>query len=77
MINKKTDGITALFTSRQPEMINSRFIVKASIMNNGVNTRSIMLIVQDILEDGFSIRFFNRDEDAAALLNLLKAVKQT
>ena len=77
MINKKTDGITALITSRQPEMINSRFIVKASIMNNGVNTRSIMLIVQDILEDGFSIRFFNRDEDAAALLNLLKAVKQT
>jgi hypothetical protein len=72
MSNKK-DGLTELLVSGKPEMINSRFRVKASIFNNGVHPKSTLIVVEDLLESGFSMKFFTKQEDAAALLKLLHA----
>lgn len=72
MATKKNE-FHALITSHQPEMINSRFRVKASMFNDGIHTPSIMLIVEDLLESGFSLKYFKKQEDAAALLKLLHA----
>lgn len=73
MGKKKTDKITELIVSHSPEMVNTRFLVQSSIMNNGYHDKSIMFIITDLVESGFSIKFFNSTESAANLLKLLKA----
>lgn len=73
MADKNT---TKLITSGNPEIINSRFVVKASIMNNGVHPESIMLVIHDLLENGFSIKFFKSKDDVAGLLKLLQAASE-
>lgn len=57
------------------DFINSRFVVNVSKMDNGVNDPSFMMIVRDVTENGFTLRFFNKGSDVAALLSLLKATK--
>lgn len=76
MKKKKEDKTTELIVSYGTETIGSRFIVKLSIMDNGVTTKSVMVIVHDVLESGFTIKYFKSVEDAAQLLNLLKAASK-
>jgi len=72
----KKNETTPLISSGPPELINSRFLVKASVMNNGVDKKSIMLIMVDCLENGFSIKFFSKPEDATILLKSLKVASE-
>lgn len=70
---KKPGKVTLLLQS-SPINIIGRFRVKASLMDNGVNQRSIMLIVTDLLGENFKIKFFKDAEQASDFINLLKAV---
>lgn len=73
-MNKKDGKLIKLLHSVPEQIINKRFLVKTSVFNNGVNKESIVVCVRDLLESGFTIKFFNSEDDAAKLLKLLHAV---
>lgn len=50
-----------------------RFQVKASIMDNGVNPKSVMLVITDLVEKNFKTKFFQNTEQASDFINLLKS----
>lgn len=70
---KKPEKITLLLQS-SPVNVIGRFQVKASVMNNGVNVPSIMLVITDLLGENFKIKFFKDAEQASDFIQLLKAV---
>jgi hypothetical protein len=70
--NKK-DGLTELIVSNEPQIIGSRFIVKASIYNDGFHDESIMVVISDCIENHFSIKFHKNRESVAMVLKLLEA----
>lgn len=79
-LNRHSKGINSMskskklnFVSRDPEIINSRFIVKASILSRDGNT-SIMLVINDILDGNFKIQYFKKHEDVHSFLRLLHAI---
>lgn len=69
-------GTTPLLTSIEQKMIGNRFLVKPSTMDNGVNPKSIMVAVLDLLEKGFTIKFFKKEDDVADFLKLLQAASK-
>ena len=71
--NKKKNGLTNLIISNEPQIIGSRFIVKASIYNDGFHDESIMLVITDCIENNFSIKFHKNRESVATVLKLLEA----
>lgn len=73
VMSQKKNGLNELIVSHKLEIIKSRFRVKASKYDDGFHDPSIMLIIEDLLESGFSIKFFKKQDDAAALLKLLHA----
>jgi hypothetical protein len=70
------DDVTRLLTSFSSEVIGSRFVVKISVMNNGVNPISYMIAVQDLLESAFTLKYFSNKMDVAHLLKLLKVAAE-
>lgn len=74
--SSKDSKITRMIQSFPMEIINKRFQVKVSIFDNGVHPRSIMVVVFDLLESGFTIKFHKTDQEAANLLNLLKSASK-
>lgn len=72
----KKSPITKLLTSVDQELINSRFLVKASVFDNGVHPKSYMLVIVDLLESGFTLKYFKREEDVSDLLKLLNAASK-
>lgn len=75
-MKKKVDKLIPLILSLSKETINSRFMVKISIFDNGVDAKSVMVVVCDLLESGFTIKYFKSEEEAANLLKLLNAVSK-
>lgn len=69
---KKPAKITLLLQS-SPIKIIGRFQVKASVMDNGVNRQSIMLVITDLLGENFKIKFFKDADQASDFIMLLKA----
>lgn len=67
------DSVTPLITSHNPEVINNRFVVQYSVMNNGVTPKSYMLVIIDLVEEGFTIKYFSNTDDVVSILKLLKA----
>lgn len=67
------DKTTKFLQSVEQKMIGTRFLVKASSMDTGVHKRSIMVAVQDLVEKGFSIKFFKSESDVANFLKILTA----
>jgi len=72
MTKKKVDKTTELIVSYGTEMIDTRFVIKVSIFDNGVNPKSIMIVVRDIIDNGFTIKNFKDMDAATAFLKLLK-----
>jgi hypothetical protein len=70
---KKNPETTKLIVSYATEMIGTRFRVKVSNFDNGVQAPSFMIATQDLLDGGFSLKFFKNTESVAQFLNLLKA----
>lgn len=74
-MTKKDDKITKLIESGETELINNRFRVKASVYDDGVHKKSFMVVISDLLQNHFKIRFFNTAEEAASIIGMLKVVK--
>lgn len=55
------------------EVLGNRFRVKVSKMDNGVTKESFMVATQDLLEDGFSLKYFDSNEEVVQFLKLLTA----
>lgn len=73
-MSKKPPNISDYILSSPVNLIGGRFQVKASVFNTGAIKTSIMLIVVDIVEENFKIKFFKDSEAASDFINLLKAV---
>jgi hypothetical protein len=69
----KKEPLIKLIQSIPPKILGGRFLVKASSMDNGVNKQSIMFIVKDLIDNGFAIKYFNTEDNAAEFLKLLNA----
>jgi hypothetical protein len=72
-MKSKKKGLTELIVSNEPQVIGSRFIVKASIYNDGYRDESIMLVISDCIENHFSIKFYKDRDSVATILKLLEA----
>lgn len=70
---KKPGKITILLQSSPINTI-GRFQVKASVMDNGVHSQSIMLVITDLLGENFKIKFFKDANQASDFIQLLRAV---
>lgn len=71
---KKKNQTIELIQSGKAELISDRFMVKGSVFDNGIDKPSIMMIVVDLLENKFSIKFFKTSEEAAFLVKALQMV---
>jgi hypothetical protein len=70
----KDSKLTRLLQSIPLETINKRFMVKISVFDNGVDKKSIMVVIVDLLNSGFTIRMFDKEDTAARYLDILKKV---
>lgn len=70
----KDSKFTRMLQSIPTETINKRFMVKISIFDNGVDKKNIMVVIVDLLESGFTIKFFDKEDIAARYLDILKKV---
>lgn len=69
---KKKKETTELIVSYGTEMINNRFRVKVSRMDNGVNPETFLVVTQDLLDTGFSVKYLKSKEEVTQFLQLLK-----
>ena len=69
---KKKKETVELIVSYGTEIIDKRFVVKVSRMDNGVNPETFLVVTQDLLETGFSMKYFKNKEEVAQFLKLLK-----
>ena len=42
-------------------------------MSNGVHKDSFMLVIVDMVDEGFSLKYFNTTDEVISVLKLLKA----
>lgn len=68
------DKITKLISSYNTELIDNRFNVKVSLLNNGVDKESYLVVTQDLLDGGFSMKYFKDKDSVSMFLKLLKLV---
>lgn len=68
----KDKDIIKLLTSHEQEVINNRYLVKYSTMNNGVDKKSYMLVITDLITKGFTVKFCNNTDEVIAILKVLK-----
>jgi hypothetical protein len=72
MKKEKKDKTVELIVSYGTELIGGRFRVKVSVLDNGVNPQSFLVVTQDLLEGGFSMKYCKDKEQVALLLQLFK-----
>jgi hypothetical protein len=75
MMDDKLGPINPIIESAPPRVFGGRFLVKGSTFDNGVDKPSIMLIINDLVEKNFRIKFYKDAESAASTLRLLEAAK--
>lgn len=75
MISDDFGDITPLLTSRPTEVINKRFIVKGSIFNTGNDKPQILILVYDVVELAFKMRYFIDTNEASSFINILREIK--
>jgi hypothetical protein len=61
----------SVFKSEQEHLIGNRFLIKASCLDSGVYPKSICLVIKDIIEDNFKVKYFNSEEETKEFINLL------
>lgn len=71
MMKKQT---TPLINSRKVELINDRFLVKASICSTDELNRTILLVVLDLVGNNFKMHYYNNELEATTFLKLLKSL---
>lgn len=71
----KKNKTTELIISYGTEIIDNRFQVKVSTLDTGTVKASFLVVTQDLLEGGFSMKYFDDKESVAIFLKLLRLVK--
>lgn len=64
-------NIERFLKSSKEKIINKRFIVKASMLNTGAFEPSILIVVKDLLENNFLMKYFNTEDEAENFIQLL------
>ena len=67
-------NITELLKSESERMINKRFSIKVSTLNTGAFTPSILLVVRDLLENNFKMKYFKNENELNQFIQLLLEV---
>lgn len=75
-MDKKDGKITKLIESSEVELINKRFRAKVSIFDNGVDKKSTMLVIHDLLENHFKIHFYESADEVVTILKILMEVSK-
>jgi hypothetical protein len=70
----KPTNVSDYMVSSPVNIIGGRFQVKASVLNTGATKISIMLVIVDVVDENFKIKFFEDSEAASDFIKLLKAV---
>jgi len=65
------NDISKFLKSWNEKIINDRFVIKASVMNTGAFRTSILIVVRDLLENNFKVKFFGSDDEANQFIQLL------
>ena len=52
-------------------LINNRFLVKLSMMDNDVTEKTFLIVIQDMLESNFKLQFFTQEEEVNQLIKML------
>ena len=71
----KNNKTIKLLESSDVQLIDNRFRVKLSSFDNGVDKKSILLVIHDLLKNNFNMTFYNTTDEAAQMISLLKLVK--
>jgi hypothetical protein len=64
-------NIERFLKSSKEKIINKRFVVKASVLNTGAFEPSILIVVRDLLENNFMMRYFKTEDEANQFIQLL------
>lgn len=68
------DGISKLIESVPTQLIGSRFLVKLSKMDNGVDPVQYLIAIHDLLENNFTIKCHKNYDTIVNLINALRLV---
>lgn len=63
-MKKDPNKVTKLIDSYSLQKVNNRFLVKMSQLDTGNDTPSILMVVIDLRESGFKMKFFSTLETA-------------
>lgn len=64
-------NIERFLKSSKEKIINKRFVVKASVLNTGAFEPSILIVVRDLLENNFMMRYFKTEDEVNQFIQLL------
>jgi len=64
------DKIQELIKSKK-FLINNRFLVKLSMVDNGVTEKTFLIVIQDLLEQNFKMAFHTDEEEVNKLIKML------
>jgi hypothetical protein len=67
---KKQNDFQELIKSKK-FLINNRFLVKLSMVNTGVTEKTYLIIIQDMLEQNFKMKFFTDENEVNDLIKML------
>lgn len=70
MEKKNQDDFQELIKSKK-FLINNRFLVKLSMVNNGVTEKTYLIVIQDMLEQNFKMKFFTDENEVNDLIKML------
>jgi len=71
--DKSSSNVSKFLRSSDEKIINKRFAIKASVLNTGAFRSSILIVVRDLLENNFTMKFFETEDEANAFIQLLLA----
>jgi hypothetical protein len=70
MEKKNQDDFQELIKSKK-FLINNRFLVKLSMVNNGVTEKTYLIVIQDMLQQNFKMQFFTDENEVNDLIKML------
>ena len=65
------NNIVKFLKSSEEKILNKRYAVKASIFNTGAFTPSILLVIRDLVDNNFKMKFFKNEDEANQFIQLL------
>ncbi len=67
------NGIQELIKSKQ-FLINNRFLIKLSMVDTGATKKTYLMVIQDLVEHQFKMKFFTNEEEVNSLIKTLYLV---